>query len=158
MNQLQLQLCTYKDLPRVMPMLEAYSNIFDFHQKRYIIQQANKALDESPQGHSLFIAMHDNVIVGFIGGRRNASNPLQLDLFCIMVKRGYHGQGIGTQLFQFASQMIKEQGYKQIMTLLKSTYPPQTKDFYKRLGFKPTFNEDYTGSSIEDTALLLRLV
>ena len=157
MNQILLQHCSYQDFPKVIPILEAYSDIFDFHDKRLILQQASKALDEDPEANTLFLALHDGSVIGFLGGRRNTINPLRLDLFCLIIKRGYHNQGIGTQLFNHACQIIKEQGFEQVYVKIKGTYPPHTKDFYKKLGFKPSFDDEYTGSSTEDTSMMLSL-
>lgn len=157
MNQILLQHCSYKDFPKIIPILEAYSDIFDFQDKRLILQQASKALDEEPQTNNLFMAIHEGTVIGFLGGRRNVSNPLRLDLFCLIIKRGYHGQGIGTQLFNHACEMIKQQGYEQVFVRVKGTYPPHTKDFYRKLGFKPSFDEDFTGSSTEDATMMLKL-
>ena len=157
MNQILLQNCSYKDFPQIIPILEAYSDIFDFQDKRIIIQQANKALDEDPQTATLFMAMHEGTVIGFLGGRRNVTNPLRLDLFCLIIKRGYHGQGVGTQLFTHACQSIKQQGFEQIFVRIKGVYPPHTKNFYRKLGFKPSFDEDFTGSSTEDSTMVLHL-
>ncbi len=157
MNQLLLQRCSYQDFPKIIPILEAYSDVFDFQDRRLILEQAGKALDEDPQARTLFMALHEGVVIGFLGGRRNVINPLRLDLFCLIIKRGYHNQGVGTQLFNHARRTLTQQGFEQIYVKIKSTYPPHTKDFYNKLGFKPTFDDEYTGSSVEDISMMLSL-
>src|SRR5690606_12909869 len=157
MNQILLQYCTYKDFFKVLPILETYSNIFDFQEKRIIIQEASKALDEAFEANTLYIATSEGQVVGFLGGRRNRNNPFRLDLFCMVVKRGYDGQGIGTQMFTHACLDLAKHGFTEIYAKLKSTYPPHTKKFYHKLGFKQTFDEEFTGASSDDTAMVLKL-
>ena len=157
MDKILLRPCSYKDFYRILPIIEAYSNIFNFHDKRFIIRETSKALDEAFAAKTVYIALSDGQLVGFLGGRRNNNNPLRLDLFCIVVKRGYDGMGIGSQLFQHACQELVKYGFTEVHAKLKSTYPPHTKRFYQKLGFKQTFDEDYTGSSADDTAMVLKL-
>lgn len=157
MAQATIQHCSYKDFYTIIPILEAYSDIFNVHEKRHIIQQASRVLEESFKNNTLFIVKSEGKTIGFFGGKRNINNPLRLDIFCMVIKRGYNGQGVGTELFRYALTQLTDQGFSEVFVRLKSTYPPHTKKFYKKLGFKPTFDEDFTGSSVEDAAMVLRL-
>lgn len=157
MNEVQIKHCTYKDFFTILPILEAYSDIFNVHEKREIVRQATKVLDESFKTNTLYLVISEGKTVGFFGGSRNNNNPMRLDVFCLVIKRGYNGQGMGTTLFRYALPQLKDQGFNEIFVRLKASYPPHTKKFYKNLGFKPTFDDNFTGSSDEDSAMILKL-
>lgn len=157
MNQVVFQPCTYKEYPKLRPILDSYSEVFDFFQKRQITTLAGKALDEGFAGPTVFMAMHEGETIGFMGGLRNSNNPFQLDMFCLVIKRGYNNQGVGTKLFYYAVEELKQAGFKQLLAHLKGTYPPRTKRYYTKLGFKQWFSEDFTGASDEDIAMMKML-
>ncbi len=139
------------------PMLDSYSDVFDFYQKRQITALAGKALDEAFAGPTMFMASHEGTVIGFVGGVRDSNNPFQLNMFCLVVKRGYNGQGVGTNLFAYACEELMESGFKQIKAQLRGTYPPRAKRFYTKLGFKQWFDEEYTGASDQDMSMMKML-
>lgn len=137
--------------------MDGHSDIFNFLHKRLILTKTSKALDESFAVQTSFVACHDDVVVGFLGGIRDNNNPFQLNMFCLVAKRGYDGDEVNTQLFAYACQELKQQGFTQIMASIFGTYPHRAKKYYTSLGFKQWFGENYTGASDQDIMMIRSL-
>ena len=153
MNKIDVHPCTQVDFPHLLPMLEAYSEVFDYLFKRQIIQTAQKVLDEMSSTPTIFMAHHEGSAVGFIGFSRDDEDPSRFELFGQVVKRGYQGQGIGSQMLAYTSQYNTSIGAAEIHVLLRAHVPPPTRHFYVKNGFKPSFNDEYRGASAEDVML-----
>ena len=151
MNQVRFSLCSTVDFPKVLPLFESYADIFPFQQKRLILQQISQVLEEEVHPQSLFRAEHENSTIGFLGTRREEQDPSRFQLFGFIIKRGYQGQGIGTNLLFFAIPHICRNGGRTLSVIVKSHYPPATRTFYRKHGFKEILDEHYTGASnVED--------
>lgn len=157
MNQLVFHPCTYREYPRIRPILDGHSDIFNFLHKRLILSKTGKALDESFAVQTSFVACHDGVVVGFFGGVRDNNNPFQLNMFCLVAKRGYNEDEVTNALFAYASQELLRQGFGQIMASIFGTLPHRAKKYYTSLGFKQWFGESYTGASDEDIMMIRSL-
>jgi ribosomal protein S18 acetylase RimI-like enzyme len=149
-NQVILSVCHYQDAPHLYPLLEGYSDIFKIHDRRRVITETMKVLDEEPQHPTLYHATHESRMVGFLGFRRSLQNPQDFDLFSILIRRGYQGQGVGTKLFLYGLKDVASRGASQLSVSVNHAYPPHSKQFYKKLGFVPQFDEHLTGASNED--------
>jgi ribosomal protein S18 acetylase RimI-like enzyme len=155
MDNVTIQPCTMTGFSEVLPILDTQTEAFDYATKRYIIQQAAKALDQNPQHPLVFVAHHETAIIGFIGFILDADNPTLAELFGQVVKRGFQGQGVGSQLLQIGLDHLKQVGTSEVRLSLKASTPPYVSHFYKKAGFKPAFNETYTGASDESHTLVL---
>lgn len=157
MNQLTFLPCTYREYPRLRPILDGHSDVFNFLHKRLILSQVSKSLDESFASQTTFVALHDGLVVGFLGGVRDNKNPFQLNMFCLVSKKGYPSQEITTQLFDHVCQVTTDQGFRSVMASIFGTYPHRTKKYYQSLGFKQWFGQGYTGASDEDVMMVRSL-
>lgn len=158
MNQLVIAPCTFREYPRIRPILDGHSDMFNFLHKRLILTQTSKSLDESFSTQTSFVAKHDDLVVGFMGGMRDNKNPFQLNMFCLVAKKGYPSQEITTQLFSHVCDVVSDQGFRQVMASILGTYPHRTKKYYQSLGFKQWFGQGYTGASDEDVLMIRSLV
>lgn len=149
MENISIQPCTLVGLAKIIPILEAQSASFDYTDKRRIIRQASKELENNPRNPLLYLAVHDSITVGFIGFSISPENPSDSELFAHVVKKGYQGRGIGTNLFNTGVKKLEDIGTGQVLLQLRATTPPYVSKFYRKIGFKPVFDETYTGATDE---------
>ena len=92
-------------------------------------------------GSRVFVAVVDDVVVGFAAGDKNRSNEhcetglgdkCDCELAAIYILQKYHKQGIGKALLQRFAASMKEQGY-QSMVIWVAEKNPAT-GFYEALG------------------------
>jgi GNAT superfamily N-acetyltransferase len=157
MNTIDIRPCTITGISRVLPLLESQGDAFDYQTKRQIIQKATKIVEESPKNPTLWLAVHEGAVVGFIGFLIDIENPQSAELFGQVVKHGYQGQSVGTHLLQVGMQNLEDRGVNQILIHLKASAAPYIHKFYQKAGFKQSFNEDFTGASDENTTMILNL-
>ncbi len=155
MNNIDIRPCTITGISRVLPLLESQGGVFDFQTKRHIIQKATKVVEENSQNPTVWLAIHEGAVVGFIGFMINIENPQLAELFGQVVKRGYQGQAIGKHLLQAGLQDLQDRGVNQVSLQLKASAAPYVHKFYQKAGFKQTFNENYTGASDESRTMTL---
>lgn len=142
---------------RVIPILNTHADVFDYATIRRIMQLSSKAIDQNPQKPLLFLASHEAITIGFIGFQIQTEDPGQSELFGHVVKRGYQGQGVGTKLLRNGLDQLIELGVRSVTLNLKASAPSYVNKFYTKSGFKPSFNEEYTGASDENRTLVLLL-
>jgi ribosomal protein S18 acetylase RimI-like enzyme len=142
---------------RVLPIIDSHADIFDFLTKRRIARLAAKALDENPRKPLLFSAIHEGAAIGFIGFHVSTDNPTESELFGHVVKRGYEGQGIGTKLLLHGLERLEDSGVGTVALLLKASAPTYVTRYYRKIGFRPHFDEEYTGASDEARKFVLLL-
>lgn len=155
MGPITIKPCTMKGFSQIIPMLETHGEVFDYSTKRRIMQLTNKELDINPTDPSLYLAEHEGTVVGFIGFKQDDQNPANAELFGQVIKKGFQKQGVGSKLLQQGLQKLKSLGTNQVTVSLKASAPSYVRDFYKNAGFKPMFDEEYTGASDEDNQLIL---
>lgn len=79
--------------------------------------------------------------------------PVAAYVHQLAIKDGYHGQGIGEQLLEWAGQKALEKGRK----LLRIDFPPHNeglKRYYEKLGFKFVVNREIHAPHATYTAAL----
>lgn len=121
----------------------------------YTIQELQ---DRIIQGHT-YIALLDGEIVGtlmFLWEDEmmwGEQPPVAAYVHQLAVKDGYHGQGIGEKLLNWATKKTTEGGRK----LLRIDFPPQNdglKKYYEKLGFKFVTNREIHDTHATYTAAL----
>ncbi|MCK5542810.1 MAG: GNAT family N-acetyltransferase [Desulfobacterales bacterium] len=102
-----------------------------------------------------FTAWFKDELIGFFSVKSH--NKHSVELYVLAVKSGFHGRGIGTKLYQFIEQKLKEKSVKYVQV---KTLSPKAGDlnfekimqFYLSLGFLPL--EDFPKLWSEDTPCL----
>jgi ribosomal protein S18 acetylase RimI-like enzyme len=157
MNLVEIHPCTITSFAHVLPILDTHVEAFDYATKRRIIQLTSKIIEENPQNPPILLAYHEGNVIGFVGFTPDTDDPNMTELFGEAVKHGYQGQGIGTKLLQAGIKHIENQGANQVTIKIKASIPLYVSHFYQHAGFKPSFNEDYTGASDENHTLIFTL-
>lgn len=102
-----------------------------------IEDQARTLRKIQDSGHSIyFIALEDDRIVGFIAGIGSSIKRISHSLMIVIgILKDYHGQGIGTQLFNRIEEWAKEHG-KERLELTVMTHNEHALGLYKKQGFE----------------------
>lgn len=114
-----------------MEILEALPEWFEIPESRLSYA---KACREIP----LWVDMEGDIRKGFIAMKETSKYAVEV---CVMgVKKKYHRQGIGRNLFDAFYSYAKEKGYEfiQVKTVREGMYPDYdiTNAFYRKVGFK----------------------
>jgi ribosomal protein S18 acetylase RimI-like enzyme len=157
MDAINIRACTITHSPHILPILDTHVEAFDYFAKRRIVHLVAKNIDENPKDPPVFLAHHEGVVVGFIGFFFDPEDPSLCELFGQAVKHGYQGQGIGTKLLRHGINHITDHGAAQVNLQIKASIPQYVHHFYQRAGFKPSFDESYTGASDENRSFILTL-
>jgi GNAT superfamily N-acetyltransferase len=97
----------------------------------------------------LFVAVHDNEIVGFAAGGavQGEYEGYDSELYAIYALKAVHGQGIGRKLMAHLAQNLHELGYKALMLWVAKGNP--TAGFYAHMGGKPFAEKSETFGATE---------
>lgn len=108
------------------------------------------------RGQSIAVVEVNGNVVGFAnGGKNRDQNPLYPgELYAIYLLKQFHGRGIGKQLFNEATQQLKDQNLFPFVTFVLADNP--TLGFYHTMGAKIIGEhiEDFDGTQLKELQLL----
>ncbi len=110
-------------------------DIEDRHKNRYDPERLAKRRDQMadpPEGETTLVAKDNDTIVGVC---RVTRHPDRNRLYAIYVLPGYHGQGVGTAMWQAAQHYLDQTKHT---TVKVAIYNTKAIKFYKGLGFVDT--------------------
>ena len=117
-----------------------------------------KAMIEK-QSQKLFVVLEGSRIIGYMscGKIIRPFNKYSHDIGLLYVLKEYQGKGIGSKLFQFAINELKNQGVREfIVSCNKYNLPAQ--QFYKNMGGKIiNVDEDNKDKSIPQVKFLFKV-
>ncbi|MGH2582712.1 MAG: GNAT family N-acetyltransferase [Anaerolineales bacterium] len=97
-------------------------------------QMWEEALQETREGHFLFVAEDESEVVGFVstGPTREAPPGYEGEIYAIYLLEAYQGKGWGRQLFDRAKDALLQAGYTSMFLWVLAENPAC--GFYEKLG------------------------
>ena len=95
--------------------------------------RAEEAIIEGLEQDSLYVAIIDDVCVGFMYYIPNGAFHAFSYLHLIAIKKEYRANGIGTKLIAFLEELVFEKNGK--VFLVVADFNPEGKKFYETLGY-----------------------
>ncbi len=96
------------------------------------VGSARKAIEEGLECGTLYVAIVENVCVGFLFYIPDGAFHAYPYLHLIAVKEGYRGKGIGKQLMHFFEQTARDKKF----FLVVADFNPEAKRFYESIGYR----------------------
>lgn len=92
---------------------------------------ARKAIEEGLELGTLYVAIVENICVGFLYYIPDGAFHGYPYLHLIAIKEEYRGKGIGKQLMHFFEQTTRDKKF----FLVVADFNPEAKRFYERIGY-----------------------
>lgn len=104
--------------------------------RRYFANEgsAHKAIQEGLGCGNLYVALYNDICVGFVWYITNGAFHSFPYLHIISVKEEYRGKGIGKKMMDFVEDIILKNDTK--LFLVVADFNPEAKRFYEKLGYK----------------------
>ncbi len=94
---------------------------------------AEEAIREGIEQDSLYVALIDDICVGFMFYIPNGAFHAFSYLHLIAIKAEYRGHGIGTKLITYLEELVLKKNSK--VFLVVADFNPEGKKFYETLGY-----------------------
>ncbi len=97
--------------------------------------QWRRTLERVPRLSDVFVAAHDDAVVGFVasGASRNAALARDGEIYALYLLRAHQRRGIGRALCRAAASRLSERGLRSVAAWALSTNEPARR-FYEALG------------------------
>jgi len=125
---------TTKDLKSIAEIFRIESSRPPYNNKRTPKKALNR-IKEAFRSNDIYVAIINNVIVGFVMVQRDSGIKNQLWINEIWILKLYQGQGIGRKIMDEIESIYKKKGIK-VFEIVADTRKGGSREFYKKLRYK----------------------
>jgi len=129
----QVRKASVRDVDFVVKMIEAAARAGKFHSDTPSTEQFRKfAFEDPPRDYMLFVAQHEDEVIGYVDARVRRGVGLLLGLF---VKTAFRNKGVGTALMGKVMEHFTRKACHKVR-LEAFLDNCEAIDFYRRQGFE----------------------
>ncbi len=135
---MEITIATPRDIPRLCELLEAlFTQESEFTPNLEAQSKGLSHIIDEPRSGEILVARKDDEVVGMLNLLYTVSTALGERVVLLedmVVSKDVRGQGVGSQLLDYAIDYAREQGFKRI-TLLTDEVNKEAHRFYAKHGF-----------------------